>query len=849
MTQEAFTPTPLQTIDGTGPYTIAHGYDAGALVVAVLSATARTVLTDLDYSVTPASSSTGGTLTLSAGAAQTHAGLQLQIARSTPAEQGWAGQTSRETGLEAQLDVMVRGLQDLRRDMQTTLRGSSVLNQMPVDLAGRVLIFDQNRQPAAGPLSADIQFAGAWADALAMRQYFVDADDLMAALRDPLRSFAQGTQLIGRGGFGFVRDDSQAAWGMDGEFAGWRPFGDVVSTNMMGTQAQVKGEFKARIEKIAVDCAQNGWQLLVTAPEDGSAFDQYSYIRIVLPNNSYLHIHFDYSAVLKPVERFQVFPSNGVQTQFVLDRDVWDFDGESAENYGAEFVKLVDGVWTRARVRKLDANDNVKISYDEATETWTAYNPDLSAPATDPLPADGFLKIVSARPAFGVTSNIGTRLRTSGWGRADISRGGVAEADAGRSGFSFSQIEDWQFEGVLETFGTEATNYRAAPLDQRGDSGVVPLRVNHIWGGGLVITRDVVDAGLYLSGGGLIDNSADDTKVTTIAVRALRCGLACKDTREMPFADIDIYAEECSNDYVNSSQGTFTAGKHSRVRIRSLGCQRRVVEVNGNDAPLDITVSAIDWGEGVEYITPTTNVIGLFLDDCTNLRLQADFTWRDRTAPEARQVLQLNGSTFVGNDINLSAQDADLVVRNNLSSGAAVRGNRIRVVSKGHTTLYSDAGNAPLQGFEFHDLDTGAVEAVTTWTPNMKFAGQAPPTHSRELGGYQFQGGRLYFTAFMQVTAWAHALSATELRVPLPPGFKAVLGYDHQTGAVAIRSGVTVAGQTTPSMFWEVHGGEAEIRFRWDGDGAAGAAVTSDHIATGNNVILQFTGFIFAEEA
>lgn len=166
MTQEVFTPTPLVTISGTGPYTILHGYDTGALVVAVIDGGTRTVLSTSDYSVTPVSTSVGGDLTLTAGAATAHDGKQLEITRDTVIEQGFAGQTSREVGLEAQLDWIVRAAQDLRRAVQQTLRTSSAgIGFLPIDRADRVLGFDAQGQPVAGPTFGAIEGSQAAATA------------------------------------------------------------------------------------------------------------------------------------------------------------------------------------------------------------------------------------------------------------------------------------------------------------------------------------------------------------------------------------------------------------------------------------------------------------------------------------------------------------------------------------------------------------------------------------------------------------------------------------------------------------------------------------------------------------
>lgn len=184
MTQEAFTPTPLQEIVGTGPYTVSHGYDEGALVVAVVDGASRTLLDVEDYVIAPVSSETSGTVTLSETVANTNEGAKLEVTRSTEIEQGFTGQTTREKGLEAQLDWLVRAVQDNYRSLKSSVRTSTTnLNFLPEDRAGKFLYFDDMKQPQVAA-TTDAVIHGSLLDALKSNVFstgnnvFKSADDV-----------------------------------------------------------------------------------------------------------------------------------------------------------------------------------------------------------------------------------------------------------------------------------------------------------------------------------------------------------------------------------------------------------------------------------------------------------------------------------------------------------------------------------------------------------------------------------------------------------------------------------------------------------------------------------------------
>jgi len=151
VTTAAFTPSPTYTIAGTGPYSITHPYsDGDEILVEVWAGAVKTDLVkDVDYTVSPdaGGSTTTGDITLSAGAATTHAGSTLVPRRKTVTAQGWLGLTGpREKGLEAQLDRNVMSSQDTQEGMDRSIKVvSGAISALPgVDARkGKALRFDE----------------------------------------------------------------------------------------------------------------------------------------------------------------------------------------------------------------------------------------------------------------------------------------------------------------------------------------------------------------------------------------------------------------------------------------------------------------------------------------------------------------------------------------------------------------------------------------------------------------------------------------------------------------------------------------------------------------------------------
>lgn len=153
MTRETFAPSPLYTISGTGPYPITHPYQVDTEIAVTIFQ--GTTIVDLalgsDFTVSPTSTETTGDVTLSSAIATTYAGASLLIRRETVADQGWAGQTAREKGLEAQLDALTQRMQEIDEALARAVKiPEGVIGELPLDLASQWLGFDASNNVMVG---------------------------------------------------------------------------------------------------------------------------------------------------------------------------------------------------------------------------------------------------------------------------------------------------------------------------------------------------------------------------------------------------------------------------------------------------------------------------------------------------------------------------------------------------------------------------------------------------------------------------------------------------------------------------------------------------------------------------
>lgn len=149
MTTEAYLEAPRYTISTSGPYAVPHAFSRTSdIAVKVLASdgTAAVLQQIVDYTITPNESDSGGDIVLTPAAVAAHAGKTLVILRQTAVEQGWLGRAARERGLEAQLDILTRGLQDaaasLRRAPLLAPESEARDIGMPDPVPARVLVWN-----------------------------------------------------------------------------------------------------------------------------------------------------------------------------------------------------------------------------------------------------------------------------------------------------------------------------------------------------------------------------------------------------------------------------------------------------------------------------------------------------------------------------------------------------------------------------------------------------------------------------------------------------------------------------------------------------------------------------------
>lgn len=171
MTVEAFAPSPVYVIAGTGPYEVTHPYRQGALRLVVWHEGIRTELTGADFAAFPPDADDAGAVTLTAAAALAHAGGRLYISRETVPEQGWEGTTSRERGLEAQLDWITQGVQDNAQRLDRAFlapkdEGLDLSLPPASDRALKIFMFDAGGRPTVGTPQATELLVSAWSEQL-----------------------------------------------------------------------------------------------------------------------------------------------------------------------------------------------------------------------------------------------------------------------------------------------------------------------------------------------------------------------------------------------------------------------------------------------------------------------------------------------------------------------------------------------------------------------------------------------------------------------------------------------------------------------------------------------------------
>lgn len=190
MSLDAYTPPQPYIVSGTGPYRVPFPYAAGTVVAEIEGTDGQPIVltAPLSYTVTPETATAEGDLFLTAAAAATWAGRRLWITRATPIEQGWTGQTSREVGLAAQLDVLAGVQQEQAHAIGEALRVRGGTGHPLTLTEGRTLIWDGSKF-VAGPVADEIEDAqGHAAMATAAAASLASVSSWAARASEPIHS-------------------------------------------------------------------------------------------------------------------------------------------------------------------------------------------------------------------------------------------------------------------------------------------------------------------------------------------------------------------------------------------------------------------------------------------------------------------------------------------------------------------------------------------------------------------------------------------------------------------------------------------------------------------------------------
>lgn len=608
-------------------------------------------------------------------------------------------------------------------------------------------------------------------------------------------TYPDGTKIEGPDGWGFVRDTSQPAWSANPQIVGWRPIDSKMNTDMIGLQSEITADYQGRVDQAIIDCARYGWEFHATKH---AAMDGYSWIRPTLPNGSRLVLQFYPDAEFFPGERFQVFDTDGTQTEFELDPDVWDYQGDTIENTGAEFIAS-DGV-TRTRLRK----DTGHIAYNASTQTWTAFDPaDTSTPPTDPLPAGGKLKIVSAKGAieFLASNTARAYVEIRGHAKINISKGGVAVSDAGRSGIGFSGDIDVFQPGIVEVYGTEATGPKAAPIDQRGDSAVTYTGGGRYWATGPIRGRYLNDIGtIYMSGGGLAGSAIDDYKDSFFnLLSAVQCGTGCKDTRQgNGFHVVHLETDECDTVYVNAPQIGFAQGRNFRIdHIKCNKTHRRIADLRQVVGHGSIgSIQSTDFGFERDGTTVRADAFGVWFNESSgviveNLQMEQK-DWGTPTGRPAVGFEGTDGTSNQGNEVRGGfISGLDTAVIDSINTGCTTGGNVVRLRTDGVSTgLDDNSGDGSVIDCVVTDVDGPARNVWLTWEPNAFASGETAPTQTSSGEYIVDNHGVMTLAIQVNVSAWTPAGSG-EIRIPFPAGWTRAGGRDIALSCI-LRSGIDV---------------------------------------------------------
>lgn len=644
-------------------------------------------------------------------------------------------------------------------------------------------------------------------------------------------------------GKSFIKDSTAGAFGP--YINNWKAPDGIVTTNHIGTSSQIANNFDAIAEEL-IDVAMNKkYVAYFEAPPDGSPFE-YTYFRPTI-SGKVLRVRGDRNAEFYPINNFQTFATDGIKTTFDHDPLVWKWDGPT-EGYGAEYI-AADGI-TRT---KLFPGVDIDVALVDGVYKFTV---------TPALAAGGTLKIVSARAAFAVqaATGSGAELHWDGFFRFNVSRGGVAISSAGRSGFAHSGVDHIFHSGFIHTYGSPASGPDAAPIDQRGDSNYVPLGFLTMQGNGTVIGDYLPDVGgPYLSGDGTLSGETGDPIFCVVPnVIARNSGLVLKDTRKMqsgyaPF----VFGSDCKNFYVNAPQDTFPQGENFTIRYgRSVRTQRRIVDIRNNNGLINIDdLSIEDFGMEPDGVTDVTGAFGIWLNSAKGVTCNFRATRRRWDAPAA-PLVSFEGNECQGNSIQGVAKGYENLVNNSINDALAA-GNRVDIRHDGATTLYAATGatidnirrkftntvtDEVVEKSVFPVVNTSPVFLIAgaVNSPTISMSTDADPILSDTKIEKRLKEGMMDFTLVAEGTI-THTETGKDFLVGVD------FDADNTSGIPAPLTVARFTGINAPAgtagLYAIIDDEADQIKFFWMlEEGGGRLVVSTDHITTGANVLVQLTG-------
>lgn len=215
MTIEPRAPSVRLTVAGTGPYAFGFPvFDEADVLAHVELADVVVRLdpgTDFAVALAVAGPRAGGAITLSTAIAAAYPGAELQIDRDVAREQGWQAVTAgRETGLEAQLDLTVMGLQDAWREIGRAMRFTTAVEALALPGADRPIVGDGAGGLKIGPDLGDLD--GLRAAAARLDAWLAGGGDFgfPDGLRDLIEQLRLEVEVIEVHGSAVVRGEVEA---------------------------------------------------------------------------------------------------------------------------------------------------------------------------------------------------------------------------------------------------------------------------------------------------------------------------------------------------------------------------------------------------------------------------------------------------------------------------------------------------------------------------------------------------------------------------------------------------------------------------------------------------------------